>query len=79
LQQEDREKQTATNLFNTGESGLCRRGCYGWPHSKIQMVYVSLYVLRQLSVDLGLKMQGVKGISLNVGRHVYGRQAIPLL
>jgi len=35
---------------------------------KIQVVYVSSFMLRQLSDDLGLKMQGVKGISLECGK-----------
>jgi hypothetical protein len=34
FQQGDRKVQTTTDLFNTEESGLCRRDWYGWPQSK---------------------------------------------
>jgi len=42
FQQGDRKKQTATDLFNTEESGLCRRFWYGWPHSKYRW-YMSVH------------------------------------
>jgi len=40
---------------------------------KIHVVYVSSHVLRQLSDDLGLKMQGVKSISRECGKACIGQ------
>jgi hypothetical protein len=45
---------------------------------KIQVVYVSSYMLRQLSNDLGLKMQGVKGITRECGKACIGQTDLPL-
>ena len=42
-------------------------------HMKIQMIYVSSYVLRTLAIDLELNMQEVKDISHECGKACVGQ------